>query len=280
MDTQFLELKDGKIAYDVSGSGPLVILAPSLGDLRAEYRFLIPQLVQAGYRVASMDLRGHGESSANWPSHTVADIGADMLALVRHLDGGPATIVGTSKSGGGAVWAAVEAPELVNGLVLIGPAVRDGMPIWQTKLLFTPLFIKPWGPVVWLKYYQTLYPTQKPADFAMYLESLGKSILQPGRLAAARKMMTSSNIASEERLGKVRVPTLVMVGSRDPDFKDPAAEAQRIAESVSGKVQMVQDSGHYPHAEMPEVAGRFILSFLETLEEKGETIHEFQARLG
>lgn len=273
MQTQFLELKDGKIAYDDSGSGALVILAPSLGDLRAEYRFLAPLLVQAGYRVVSMDLRGHGESSVNWTGFTVEDIGADMLALIRHLDGGPATIVGTSKSGGAAVWAAVEDPELVNGLVLIGPAVRDGMPMWQVKLLFTPLFLKPWGPSVWTKYYQTLYPTHKPDDFAAYLASLGESIRQPGRMAAARQMMTTSNRASEERLSKVKVPTLVMVGSRDPDFKDPAAEAQRIAESVSGSVQIVEDAGHYPHAEMPEKTSQYILSFLKTLETESEKVH-------
>jgi pimeloyl-ACP methyl ester carboxylesterase len=273
MQTQFLELKDGKIAYDDSGSGPLVILAPSLGDLRAEYRYLAPLLVQAGYRVVSMDLRGHGESSVNWPGFTVADIGADMLALIRHLDGGPATIVGTSKSGGAAVWAAVEAKELVNGLVLIDPAVRDGMPMWQVKLLFTPLFLKPWGPSVWTKYYQTLYPTHKPDDFAAYLAILGESIRQPGRMAAARQMMTTSNRASEERLSKVKVPTLVMMGSRDPDFKDPAAEAQRIAESVSGSVQIVEDAGHYPHAEMPEKTSQYILSFLKTLETESEKVH-------
>jgi pimeloyl-ACP methyl ester carboxylesterase len=273
METQFLELKAGKIAYDDSGSGPLVILSPSLGDLRAEYRFLAPLLVQAGYRVASMDLRGHGESSVHWPDFTVADIGADMLALIRHLGGGPATIVGTSKSAGGAVWAAVEAPELVNGLLLIGPAVRDGMPVWQTKLLYAPLFLNPWGPSVWMKYYQTLYPSKKPADFAAYLDTLGKSLRQPGRMAAARKMMTTSNRASEERLGKVKVPTSAMVGSRDPDFKDPAAEAQRIARSMSGKVQIVEGSGHYPHAEMPEVAGDLILSFLKTVEIKRAESH-------
>ena len=270
MQTQFLELKDGKIAYDASGSGPLVILAPSLGDLRAEYRFLAPLLVQAGYRVVSMDLRGHGESSVHWPRFTVTDIGADMLALIQHLDAGPATIVGTSKSSGGAVWAAVEASELVNGLVLIGPAVRDGMPIWQVKLLFTPLFLKPWGPSVWTKYYQTLYPTQKPDDFNAYLAVLGKNMRQPGRMAAARKMMTSSNLASEERLGKVKVPTMVLVGTRDPDFKDPAAEARRIAENVSGSVQMVEDAGHYPHAEMPEITSQYILSFLKTIEKEHE----------
>lgn len=274
MQTQFLELKDGKIAYDDSGSGPLVILAPSLGDLRAEYRFLAPLLVQAGYRVVSMDLRGHGESSVHWTGFTVADIGADILALIRQLDAGPATIVGTSKSGGGAVWAAVEAPERVNGLVLIGPVVRDGMPIWQAKLLFTPLFLKPWGPSVWTKYYQTLYPTQKPDDFTVYLAALGKNMRQPGRMAAARKMMTSSNLASEERLGKVKVPTMVLVGTRDPDFKDPAAEAQRIAESVSGSLQMVEEAGHYPHAEMPEITSQYILSFLKSIEKEREKSYE------
>ncbi len=47
MTTQFLKLQNGQIAYDDSGKGPLVICIPSMGDLRGEYRFLIPQLVAA-----------------------------------------------------------------------------------------------------------------------------------------------------------------------------------------------------------------------------------------
>ncbi len=57
MGTHYLELQGGKIAYDDTGSGLLVICAPSLGDLRSEYRFLVPQIVSASYRVISMDLR-------------------------------------------------------------------------------------------------------------------------------------------------------------------------------------------------------------------------------
>ena len=41
MGTQFLQHQNGSIAYDDSGSGPLVVCAPSMGDLRSEYRFLI-----------------------------------------------------------------------------------------------------------------------------------------------------------------------------------------------------------------------------------------------
>ena len=54
MNTQFLKRPEGTIAYDDTGSGPLVVCAPSMGDC-AEYRFLAPQLVAASYRVVTMD---------------------------------------------------------------------------------------------------------------------------------------------------------------------------------------------------------------------------------
>ena len=96
MPTQFLTQPDGVIAYDDTGAGPLVICIPSMGDLRTEYRFLAPQLVAAGQRVITMDVRGHGESSTGWPDYTVGAIGSDIVALVRSLGVGPATIVGAS----------------------------------------------------------------------------------------------------------------------------------------------------------------------------------------
>jgi alpha-beta hydrolase superfamily lysophospholipase len=68
--TEFLEVADGRIAYDVTGSGPLVVLSHGIGDRRQAYRFLAPKLAQAGYRVASADLRGHGESRLGWTSVT------------------------------------------------------------------------------------------------------------------------------------------------------------------------------------------------------------------
>src|SRR5574340_1604387 len=44
MATQFLHVKDGTLAYDDTGAGPLVICVPGMGDLRGEYRFLAPKL--------------------------------------------------------------------------------------------------------------------------------------------------------------------------------------------------------------------------------------------
>jgi pimeloyl-ACP methyl ester carboxylesterase len=92
---------------------------PGMGDLRAEYRFLRPRLVDAGFRVVCMDLRGTGESSV-----TFVDWTSYIVALVRHLGGGPATVIGTSLAAASAAWAALEAPELIDRLVLIGAFVR------------------------------------------------------------------------------------------------------------------------------------------------------------
>jgi alpha-beta hydrolase superfamily lysophospholipase len=50
--TSYLARPDGRIGYDVAGDGPLLVLVPGMGDLRAAYRFLAPALRHAGYCVA------------------------------------------------------------------------------------------------------------------------------------------------------------------------------------------------------------------------------------
>jgi hypothetical protein len=42
---QFLCRPEGDVAYEVRGSGPLIVCVPGMGDLRASYRFLMPELV-------------------------------------------------------------------------------------------------------------------------------------------------------------------------------------------------------------------------------------------
>jgi pimeloyl-ACP methyl ester carboxylesterase len=125
--TEFLSVEGGRIAYDVTGSGPLVALSHGIGVRRQEYRFLAPMLAQAGYRVANADLRGHGESSTGWASITRTDVAGDLLALIGHLDG-PAVIVGHSISGGAATIAAAKQPKLFSGIVEINPFTRVQKP--------------------------------------------------------------------------------------------------------------------------------------------------------
>ncbi len=266
MATRFFQHQNGTLAYDDAGSGPLVICVPSMGDLRGEYRFLAPQLVAAGYRAVSLDVRGHGESSTDWPDFSVAAIGSDILALIRHLNAGSAFVIGTSMAAGAGVWAAAEAPDLIRGLVLIGPFVR-GAGDKFLQLMLTAMFARPWGPSMWLKYFSTLYPTRKPADFAEYSSALKANLKAPGRIEALHHMLNASKLASEQRLPRVIAPTVVLMGSKDRDFKDPEAEAKLVANSVRGTYQMIEHAGHYPHAEMPDITGPIILSALKAFHE-------------
>jgi pimeloyl-ACP methyl ester carboxylesterase len=274
MATRYLDLPGGQIAYDDAGSGPLVICVPGMGDVRAEYRLLAPRLLAAGYRVVTMDLRGHGESSPNWADYSKPAIGGDVVALIRALGGGPAFVVGTSYAGGAAVCAAAQAPEAVAGIVLVSSFVRDhGSSLQQgiNRLLYSALFADPWGPAAWRAYYPSLFPTHKPDDFVPYRAGLVAMLRQPGRMRAMRQMMLLSSATTEAALAQVRAPALVVMGSRDPDFKpNPRAEADWIAAQVQGSVQMIEGAGHYPQVERPEETATAIIAFLNEAAQREE----------
>jgi pimeloyl-ACP methyl ester carboxylesterase len=272
MTTLWMETNGGKIAYDDTGSGPLVVCAPGMGDVRGQFRFLAPQLVNAGYRVVTLDLRGHGESSVPWADYSIRAQGQDLVDMIRSLGAGPAILVGNSMSAATAVWAAAEAPELVRGLVLLGPAVH-GVPGTMGRLLYQAMFARPWGPSVWMYYFNTLYPTRQPADFEAYKTALRANLQQPGRLEALKAMMLEDKADAEARFGQVQAPVLAIMGSKDPDFKDPAAEAQWVADHLHAKYEVIEGAGHYPHAEMPEITGPIVLSFLRELEPEPEAVY-------
>jgi pimeloyl-ACP methyl ester carboxylesterase len=147
---------------------------------------------------------------------------------------------------------------------LVGPFVR-GEGNWFMKTLFSLMFARPWGPAMWTKYYSILYPSCKPDDFAQYSAALKANLKEPGRQEGLLHMIHASKQASEERVSSVRQPSLVIMGSKDPDFKSPEAEAKWIAEKLKSKYTMIENAGHYPHAEMPDVTGPLMLEFIQSL---------------
>lgn len=255
----YLDLPGGRIAYDDTGSGPLVLAVPGLGDVRGLYRFLAPRLVDAGYRVATMDVRGHGQSSVGWDDYSPAAIGRDVVALLRHLNAGPAVVIGESMAAASAVWAAGEAPDLVAGIALSGPAVRD-LPVSLVARLGAWAVGR--SPRLWGMFYKSLYKTAPPPDLDDYLRALQANLAEPGRMAALREMLAASKADCEARLDSVRCPALVLMGTKDPDFKDPAAEARRVGGRLHATVVMVEGAGHYPPAEFPTETAAALLPFL------------------
>ncbi len=263
MDTAYFERTEGTLAYtDYAGSGPLVLMFPGLGALRSEYRFLAPALEAAGFHAVAVDLRGHGRSSVPWSAYDVPSVGSDILALIDYLKAGAAHIIGNSFAGGAAVWAAAERPESVRSLVLIGPSVREGKMNVFMKGIVWLMMNNPWRVSTWLAYYRTLYPTHKPDDFRDYLDALAANLSQRGRFDAAAAMASAPRLPSSERLPQVKAPTLVIMGTKDRDFPDPAAEGKFIAEQTGGRLELIEGAGHYPQTEMPEKTAPIIVDFL------------------
>jgi len=262
-----LHRPDGTIAYDdTGGTGQLVIAAPGMGDLRQVYRHLRSPLQDKGLRFVTMDLRGVGESSVGWSDYSDAAIGSDMLALADHLNAGPAVMVGNSLTASSAVIAATEAPGSVAGLVLIGPFAREiPSPGWQ-KALFKLTLTPPWGKSAWVGYYRKqLYPGTKPPDHGAYVASLKKNLSEKGRFNEFRSLAFNSHEESGSRLGRLSCPVLVIMGTADPDFPDPEAEARGLAAATNGEVLLIEGAGHYPQAQFPAEVADAIVSFSSAL---------------
>lgn len=268
--TRYLAVPEGRVAYHRQGSGPLLVLLPGMGELRSTYRHLTPALVAAGYTVVTADLRGHGDSDMGFSSYGDTDTAADLIALLREL-GEPAVVVGNSMSAGAAVIAAAEQPGLISGLVLVGPFVRNPAHVSKPqKALFAAMMGGPWARVAWLAYLPTLYRGRKPEDFAAYRDEVAAALKRPGYTAAFRHTTRTDHAPAAVALTAIGaaaapVPSLVVMGTEDPDFPDPFAEATWIATTLGGTVIMVDDAGHYPHAQQPEATAAAILDFLGRL---------------
>jgi pimeloyl-ACP methyl ester carboxylesterase len=264
--TRFLAAGEGRVAYDDSGgAGPLVVALPGMGDLRSQYRALRPLLVQAGCRVVTMDVRGHGETSARWSDYSARAVGRDALALIEHLGAGPAVILGNSFAAGSALWAAHEAPSQVRGVVLLGPVVRDGPPSWFARVAVALGFGGPWRVAFWTAYWNSLFPLRKPADHAHARAALAANLREPGRMDALRTMVGLSKADTEALVARSRVPALVVMGARDPDFADAAAEAHWLGRTLGSEPLVIDGAGHYPHLEVPEQVAPAVRDFLARL---------------
>ncbi|MFE4691594.1 alpha/beta fold hydrolase [Streptomyces sp. NPDC056749] len=272
--TEYLAVDGGTIAYEVAGSGPLIVLAHGMGNSRAAYSQVIPALVAAGHRVAAVDLRGCGESSVDWPAWSRTAIAGDLLAVIRHL-GGPAVIVGHSVSGGAATVAAAQEPSLVTGVVELAPFTRKQSIAFgdlkvkrfrqgMLRLLGAGLF----GSVpLWRSYLDVAYPGVKPAGWSERLGRIETMLREPGRMKAMQGMGRSAPVDAGAQLGNVRCPVLVVMGTLDPDWADPHGEGTAIVDALPsglGRLEMIEGAGHYPHDQFPDQVVTLVLDFLRT----------------
>lgn len=117
------ELPGGPVHYvDFGGRGPLVVLVHGLGASHATWLPVGDALTAYG-RVLAVDLAGFGFTPLGHRSAAVSANQRLLDALLRHVDGGPATLVGNSMGGVVSLLQATARPESVAGVVLVNPGL-------------------------------------------------------------------------------------------------------------------------------------------------------------
>lgn len=94
------------------------------------------------------------------------------------------------------------------------------------------------------------------------MAALVASLRQPGRTAALRASLHASKAAADASLESLRLPSIVLMGTADPDYPDPRAEADLVARRLGGRVVMLDGLGHYPHLEAPDLVGKILADTL------------------
>lgn len=258
----------GRLAHDdTGGSGRLVVMLPGAGDVRSEYRFVVDPLASAGHRIVTADLPGHGDSPTA-PEYTVGATADALVGLIEAVGGAPAVVVGTSFAPAAAVWAAVERPDLVRGIVAISPHLHAD-PSLRGRVqgaAIEGLLRGPWAAAVWARLYTGWYKASPPSDLASEVSRLRAMLANPSRRRAVRETLTADRDGVEARIARLDVPTLVVFGTADDHFPDPLAQARSTASELRGELLLVDGAGHYPHVEQPDIVAGAIRSFLDQLD--------------
>ena len=129
-----------RISYREYGSGPrAIVLTHGLLMDHRMYTHLAPVLAEAGYRVITVDMLGHGASDMphEMTAYSMPQFGRDVVALLDHLQLAQAVIGGTSLGANVALEVAVAAPERVRALVLEMPVLENALP--AAAAAFVPL---------------------------------------------------------------------------------------------------------------------------------------------
>lgn len=268
MSEMMIPVAEGHLSVHVGGHGPLVLCVPGMGETSAAFRHLAPLLVGAGFRVAAMDLRGHGESSVRFSSYDDEAAASDIVSVLEHLGGPVCAVVGNSMGAAAGVLAAAARPELIGRLVLIGPFVRDHGSK-ASALLLRFMLARPWGPAGWASYYRSLFGAMRPADHDEHVARNLALLRRPGRWRAFQRTTRTSHAAAEAALSTLSAHVLVLMGDRDRDFSDPQAEAAWVAEASGGEYRMIEGAGHYPMGEQPEPVFECIRGFVEQGRSRG-----------
>ena len=257
---------------------PPVVLVHGLGATNASMLPLVASLSR-DFHVLAPDLPGHGGTQARGDAHRAEYLGNWLLAFLRQTCEEPAVLVGNSLGGRTALEAALRSPDAVRGLVLLCPAVafrklRQFVPLVRlvrTEIAALPIKVPR---AVAMRFLRGLFADPSRLAESWYDAAIDEFLrvfnIRANRLAifsALRHVYLDEPFGESgfwDRLPTLEPPALFLWGDRDilvpAGFGRFVAEALPTAESV-----VIEDCGHVPQFEHPELTARFTRDFIASL---------------
>ena len=267
----FVDVDGVRVHYQEAGDpkAPALVLIHGFASSTLVWSKVFLKLAEAGYRVIALDMLGYGYSAK--PRNGEYTIAGQAKLLMRLLDalGIPrAVIIGSSYGGAVAATCALDYPERVDKLVLVG-AVSNNRPLaYKLMRVFgspvvgdvvSPLLIgsrrllrrrmkRVYDRHSWVLDERRVDARHLPLRAA----GTQRAIIRTVRSWDAERISRDAHLIGQ--------PTLLLWGENDIEI--PLADGERLHEEISGSRLIVfLNCGHLPHEEYPESFMNVVIDF-------------------
>jgi len=252
-----------QIFWEEQGSGEPLLLVMGLGWPRQMWARHLPALAER-FRVITFDNRGVGQTVTTSSQWTLSDMADDAVAVLDAAGVTQAHVYGASMGGGIAQVMAIEHPERVGALILgctAAKAARRRMPLWPViRHLLPALPAGRQARMVALGQALVYGPATDPALIAEDVRLLDSLRRPPAGIRAQRRAVQDYE-GSQDRLGSVRSPTLIIHGSADRLV--PVSYGEELARLIPGAdLVVLPGAGHMYVTDATQAADSAVLSFL------------------
>ena len=238
---------------------PLLLLHGYSGSLYS-FEPLLDHLSTSIHAFA-LTQRGHGDASKPEGPYTLDVFAADAAAFLRAMNLESATVLGHSMGSAVALRMALDYPERVRALVLIGAGpLEPGGPkervMWETTLSkledpIDPLFVR--------KFIEGVYVGSIPEERVE--ATVQNSQKMPARVWRAVMKGRIEGAATSGDLSEIGAPTLIVWGDQDIHF-DRSKQDALLAAIPNSRLKVYPGMGHGPHAAVPEQLASDVTAFV------------------
>jgi pimeloyl-ACP methyl ester carboxylesterase len=265
MDTEikFANITNEKLAYKTFGSGEPLVMCTGYSSNMDLWSTKLIDILCKKYQVIVFDYRGMGYSTNSSSSFTINDLATDLKELLDELKIKKTSLLGWSMGSFVAQMFAINYPEKLNKLILYAgncggsEAIEPNEEI--VKILSSPSstpmeFLSTLFPDEWLAAHSEPWKCLPEAKEPYNFQTIGLQYY-------AIEKWTSPGGGSAGKLGKLKMPVLVITG--DNDKVVPLKNSSIIAELIEfSTLVIVKNSGHGLMYQMPETFANHILDFL------------------